>query len=90
MNINIEVSDTDGHEPMGTYVRKFTMSIPEDLGVHAIGRRVKKEIGWRGRHSTLVIDRRTIKIYSSDTSEICTITFEEGDFEWSKEISGAS
>lgn len=79
MNLNIEVSGANGHEPIGAPVRKYTMSILENIGVHAIGRRVKREIGWSGRRSTLVVDGRTIKIYTLSPSEICVITFEEGD-----------
>jgi hypothetical protein len=90
MNISIEISDADGHEPMRTYVRKYTMSMPENIGAYAIGRRVKQAIGWRGRRSTIVVDGRTIKIYSPDPSEICLITFDEGEIEWLKEMPGAS
>jgi hypothetical protein len=90
MNINIEVSDADGHEPMGIGTRKYTMRLPENIGMHAIARRVKNEIGWRGRRTTLVVDGRAIKIYSSDPLQICTILIEDGGIGFLKEISGAS
>lgn len=89
MNISIEVSDADGHEPTRTCVRKYTMSMPENIGAHAIGRRVKQAIGWRGRRSTIVVDGRTIKIYSLDPSEICLIIIDEDDIKWLKEMPGA-
>ena len=50
--INIELTDTFGGEANYSWVKRETLTIPDDMPVHTIVRRVKKLMGVTGRHHT--------------------------------------
>jgi len=49
MIVNIEVTDTFGGEANYSWVRQYSVMVPDALSKPALMRRVKRIIGWSGR-----------------------------------------
>jgi hypothetical protein len=49
MKVNIEVTDTFGGEANYSWVRRYSVMVPDALSKYALMRRIKRIIGWSGK-----------------------------------------
>ena len=75
MKVNIEVTDTFGHEANYSWVRRYVMDLPDSLSDYAIVRRVKKEIGWSGSRCVTTNYGDTIELRPMGVCQVCYVTF---------------
>lgn len=75
MQLNIEVTDTFGHEPNYAWVRRQTLDVIDALSDYALVRRVKAAIGWSGKRCVTVKYSDTIELRPHGECVVCFITF---------------
>lgn len=75
MKINIEVTDTFGHEANYSWVKRVTIDAPDTLSKYSIVRRAKAAVGWNGQRCTTVDYGDTIELRPFGDCLVCFITF---------------
>lgn len=75
MKINIEVTDTFGHEANYSWVKRVTLDVPDMLSKYSIVRRAKAAVGWNGKRCTTVDYSDTIELRPFGECVVCFITF---------------
>jgi hypothetical protein len=75
MKINIEVTDTFGHEPNYGWVRRATLEAPDLLSRYACVRRAKAAVGWTGKRTVTVDYGDMIELRPHGECLVCFITF---------------
>ena len=75
MNINIEVTDTFGHEPNYGWVKRATLEAPDALSRYSIVRRAKHAVGWTGKRTVTVDHGDMIELRPHGECLVCFITF---------------
>jgi len=76
MNINIEVTDTFGHEPNYGWCRRATLEAPDALSRYSIVRRAKHAVGWTGKRTVTVDHGDMIELRPHGECLVCFITFD--------------
>jgi len=77
MKVNIEVTDTFGHEANYSWVKRHTLDMIDTLSNYSVVRRVKREIGWNGHRCTTVNHGDMIELRPYGVCQVCFITFGE-------------
>ena len=75
MKLNIEVTDTFGHEANYSWVKRHELEVPECLSNYSVVRRVKALIGWNGRRCTTTDHGDMIELRPMGACLVCFITF---------------
>ena len=76
MKVNIEVTDTYGHEANYSWVKRHTLDMIDTLSNYAVVRRVKQHIGWNGHRCTTVNYGDMIELRPYGVCQVCFITFD--------------
>ena len=75
MKLNIEVTDTFGMEANYSWVKRYTLDVPDSISKGAIMRRVKKHIGWTGVRCVVADYGDMIEIRPQGVCQVCFVTF---------------
>ena len=75
IKLNIEVTDTFGHEPNYSWVRRYELDVPYNPSKGVIMRRVKKHIGWTGVRCVVADYGDMIEIRPQGVCQVCFVTF---------------
>ena len=75
MKINVEVTDTFGHEANYSWVRRYEEEVTDCLSDYSIVRRVKRLIGWNGQRCTTTKYGDIIELRPFGICQVCFITF---------------
>lgn len=75
MKVNIEITDTFGHEPNYSWVRRSTLDVVDALSDYAIVRRVKAAIGWSGKRCVTFKHGDMIELRPHGECVVCFVTF---------------
>lgn len=76
MKVNIEVTDTFGHEANYSWVKRHVIDVIDCLSKYAIVRRVKREIGWSGHRCITIDNSDIIELRPYGVNQVCFITFQ--------------
>lgn len=76
MKVNIEITDTFGHEANYSWVRRSTLDVIDALSDYAVVRRVKAAIGWNGKRCVTVKHGDMIELRPYGECVVCFVTFE--------------
>jgi hypothetical protein len=76
MKVNVEVTDTFGHEANYSWVRRYSFDCLDLMSHYAIVRRAKREIGWSGQRCSTVDYGDTIELRPYGACQVAFITFE--------------
>jgi hypothetical protein len=77
MKVNIEVTDTFGHEANYSWVRRHTLDAPDTLSDYSVVRRAKAAVGWNGKRCVTVKYGDMIELRPYGECTVCFITFGE-------------
>jgi hypothetical protein len=77
MKVNIEVTDTFGHEANYSWVRRHTLDAPDTLSDYSVVRRAKAAVGWNGKRCVTVKYGDMIELRPYGVCQVCFITFGE-------------
>lgn len=75
MKINVEVTDTFGHEANYSWVRRYEEEVTDCLSDYSIVRRVKRLIGWNGHRCVTTKYGDMIELRPFGICQVCFITF---------------
>ena len=75
MKVNIEVTDTFGHEANYSWVRRHTLDAPDTLSDYSVVRRAKAAVGWNGKRCVTVKYGDMIELRPYGECTVCFITF---------------
>ena len=75
MKVNVEVTDTMGHEPNYSWVKRKTIDMPDGLSNYAAVRRAKYAIGWNGKRCLTNDFGDTIELRPYGECQVAFITF---------------
>jgi hypothetical protein len=75
MKVNIEVTDTFGHEANYSWVRRHTLDAPDTLSDYSVVRRAKAAVGWNGKRCVTVKYGDMIELRHYGECTVCFITF---------------
>ena len=75
MKVHAEVTDTFGHEANYSWVRRYTVEVPNTLSNYAIIRRIKRTIGWSDKRCSTVDMCDTIELRPYGECVVCFVTF---------------
>lgn len=75
MKVNVEVTDTFGHEANYSWVRRYAVDIVDTMSDYAIVRRVKREVGWSGKRCSTTKYGDMIELRPYGECVVCFITF---------------
>lgn len=75
MKLNIEVTDTFGHEPNYGWVRRATLEVMDLTSRYACVRRAKAAVGWTGKRCVTVDHGDMIELRPHGECLVCFITF---------------
>lgn len=75
MKVNIEVTDTFGHEANYSWVRRYTLDVPEAISYYSLIRRVKAAVGWTGKRCVNTQYGDTIELRPYGECVVCFVTF---------------
>lgn len=73
MIVSIKVTDTDGHEPAFSWVKIYSLDVPEDMTRYALARKVKRIVGWSGKRCTLIDKDNQMELRPYGENIICYI-----------------
>lgn len=76
MKVNIEVTDTFGHEANYSWVRRHTLDAPDTLSDYSVVRRAKAAVGWNGKRCVTVKYGDMIELRPYGECTVCFITFD--------------
>jgi hypothetical protein len=76
MKVNIEVTDTFGHEANYSWVRRHTLDAPDTLSNYSVVRRAKAAVGWNGKRCVTVKYGDMIELRPYGECTVCFITFD--------------
>ena len=75
MKVNIEITDTFGHEPNYAWVKRHVIDMPDALSDYAVVRRAKHHIGWSGKRTATIKYGDMIELRPYGECVVCFITF---------------
>ena len=76
MKVNAEVTDCFNHEANYSWVRRYTLEMPDTLSDYAVIRRIKREIGWSGKRCVTTHFSDIIELRPYGECVVCFVTFE--------------
>jgi hypothetical protein len=75
MKVNIEVTDTFGHEANYSWVKRYILDVPMALSDYSVVRRAKAAVGWTGKRCVTVKYGDMIELRPYGVCQVCFITF---------------
>jgi hypothetical protein len=75
MQVKVEVTDTFGGEANYSWVRRFSLEVPESISNYSVVRRAKKEIEWNGKRCCVVDYGDMIELRPYGECQVAFITF---------------
>lgn len=76
MKVNIEVTDTFGHEANYSWVKRHVIDVIDCISNYSLVRRVKREIGWSGLRCITIDNSDIIELRPYGVNQVCFITFQ--------------
>jgi hypothetical protein len=73
MKVEIQVTDTNGHEPAFTWLKNYFLEVEDGTTTYTMARKVKRHIGWTGKTTLLVENDQYVEIRPYGEEEVCII-----------------